>query len=290
MPPKISVRESIKILRRRFPDALICSTCARLIANTSAAYSKLNLTPAQIESYLCHGCRADADPARSAEVTARFAASKAAAAAARLRAPIAGLPPCTCTPAVTCASCLQTRAGEAAQGRRVAHDYVDTCVMNGHHADLDALADCPHPSATVVDLRSSSAFCDHARPADECVAHAKLSPATPMPSALARCESCVGWHGKNGRDRCPYSHAEAAVVRAARGTVTAYRPEIRPEVDSGSGSLSKIKDLPRTISHLGGASKRLRQKPGRPATGTSKWAKLRRSAEKTSHEHLGGLR
>ncbi len=276
MPPKLSVADSIAILRRRYPGALICTACARLIASTPAAYSKLNLTPAQIENHTCHGCRSDADPARSAEVTARFATSKAAAAAARLRAPLTGLSPCTCTSVVTCASCLQTRAAEAAEGRRVAHDYVDTCATNGHHHDLDAVADCPHPSATVVDARPSPVFCEHARPAGECLAHAKISPGTPMPAALARCESCGGWHGKNGRDRCPYSRAEAAAIRAAMKAETAYRPETLPVVDSGSRGLSKIRGLPDAISHLASASKRLRRKSGRPATGTSKWARLRR--------------
>jgi hypothetical protein len=89
-----------------------------------------------------------------------------------------------------------------------------------------------------------------------------------------------GWHGKSGRDRCAYSRAEAAAVRAVRRVrktlESAYRPEMPPVVDFGSGGVNKIKGLPATISHLGGASKRLRRKPGRPATGKSKWAQLRR--------------
>jgi hypothetical protein len=273
---QLSGTDSISILRRRFPGALICTACARLIASTPAGYAKLNLSRDAVGTYVCASCRSDADPARSAEVTARFAASKAAAAAARLWPPLAGLSPCTCTPTVTCASCLQTCAAEAAEGRRVAHDYLDTCATNGHHADLDALADCPHPSATMIDLRPSPMFCAHARPADECIAHAKLSPSTPMAAALARCESSGGWHGKNGRDRCPYSRAEAAAVRAAREIATAYRPEMTPVADSASRRHRKIQGLAGTISHLGNASKRLRRKPGRPATGESKWARLRR--------------
>src|SRR5262245_4985629 len=129
-------------LRRRFPGALICAMCARLIANTPAGYAKLNLSRDALGSYVCASCRADAHPARSAEVTARFAAFKAAATAARLRAPLDGLSPCTCTSIMTCASCLQTSAAEAAEGRRVAHDYHDTCATNGHHADLETLASC----------------------------------------------------------------------------------------------------------------------------------------------------
>lgn len=281
MLPKLPAADSIATLRRRFPGALICTTCARLIASAPKGYAKQKLTPEQVENYVCANCRSDADPSRSAEVTARFAASKAAAAAARLRAPLEGLSPCTCTSIMTCASCLQTRAAEAADGRRIAHDYLDTCATNGHHADLDALADCTHPSATVVDARPSPAFCEHARPADECIVHAKLSPGAPMPAELVRCESCGGWHGKSGRDRCPYNREEAAAVRAARRVrktlEAAYRPEMPPVANSGSGSKNKIKGLPDTISHLRSASKRLRRNPGRPATGTSKWARLRRT-------------
>ena len=276
MLPKLPAVDSIATMRRRFPGALICTTGARLIASAPTAYSKLKLAPAQIKSYTCHGCRADADPARSAEVTARFAATKAAAAAARLRAPLAGMSPCTCTPVVTCASCLQTLAAEAAEGRRVAHDYLDTCATNGHHHDLDALAECSRPSATVIRVRPSPAFCAHARPTGECIAHAKPSPTTPMPAALARCESCGGYHGRDGRDRCRYSRAEADAVRAAREALSAYRPEMPPVADSGSGSSNKIKELPDTISHLHNASKRLRRKAGRPAAGSSRLAELRR--------------
>jgi hypothetical protein len=278
---QLSVTDSISILRRRFPGALICTACARLIASTPAGYTKLNLSRDALGSYVCASCRSDADPARSAEVTTRFAASKAAAEAARLRAPLAGLSPCTCTPIVTCASCLQALAAEAAEGRRIAHNYLDTCATNGHHSDLETLADCPHPSATVVDPHLSPVFCEHARPADECIAHAKLSPGTPMPAALVRCESCGSWHGKNGRDRCPYSRDEAAAVRAARRvrntSETTYRRQMPPVPDSDSRIFSKINGLSGTISHLRNASKRLGQKPGRPATGTSKWARLRRT-------------
>ena len=274
MLPKLPSVDSIATMRRRFPGALVCATCARLIASTPKGYAKQTLTPEQVENYLCAACRSDDDPSRSAEVTARFAASKAAAEAARLRAPLSGLSPCICAPIATCASCLQMRAAEAAEGRRIAHDYLDTCATNGHHADLDALADCPHPSATVGEVGPSPAFCEHGRPVEVCAAHVKLSPGTPMPAALARCESCGGWHGKNGRDRCPYSRTEAAAVRAARET--AYRPGMLPVGDSGSGNPRKIKNLPGTISHLGSASKRLRRKAGRPATGKSKWAGIRR--------------
>ena len=182
---------------------------------------------------MCHGCRFDADPARSAEVTARFATSKAAAAAARLRPPLTSIVPgtkrpgmpgtasdsirlddaCSCTATVTCAPCLITRAAEAAHGRRVAHDYLDTCATSGRHHDLDAIADCPHPSATIAPPAEAPVFCVHARPREDCVVHAPYRPQPAMPAKLARCGSCLGFHGKTGYDRCPYTRQETAAVK-----------------------------------------------------------------------------
>jgi hypothetical protein len=277
LAPKRSVADAIAILRRHFPGALLCSTCARIISSTPTGYAASKLTPEQIENYVCYGCHFDADPARSAEMTARFSASKAAAAAARLSAPLKGLSPCTCTASLTCASCLQTLTAEAVCGRRVAHDYFDVCATNGHHHDLDALADCPNPSATIASAAAPSVFCEHARPAEACAVHAKLGPSAPMPTALARCGSCGGWHGKNGRDRCPYGRQEAAAVKASRMPGAATYSKKPSVAEMGSHNPSNIKELQNTIPHLGNASKRLRRKPGRLATGTSKWAALRRN-------------
>src|SRR5687767_13126411 len=84
---------------------------------------------------------------RMEKVTARFAESRVAAAAARLRPPLIAIVPgtkrpgapgipseiirfddaCSCTGAMTCDLCLLTHAAEAAFGRRVAHDYLGTC-------------------------------------------------------------------------------------------------------------------------------------------------------------------
>jgi hypothetical protein len=294
--PKLSAADSIEILRDRLPGGLVCTTCARLIASASAGYAKSNLTPEQVEHYVCHGCRLDADPARSTEVTARFAAAKAAAAAARLRAPLTGIlagtkrpnasgnasqtarldAQCICSPVMTCASCLQTLASEASDGRRVAHDYLATCATNGQHDDLDARAECPHPNATVAPVATSPTFCEHARPAEACIVHAKRGTSAPMPVALARCESCGGWHGKNGRDRCPYGRQEAAAVRTSRMPGAATYSKKPPVAKIGARGDKKINDLQDTIPHLANAAKRLRRKPGRRATGVSKWAGLRR--------------
>jgi hypothetical protein len=72
MLPKLSVADAISISRRRFPGALVCSICARLIAGTPAGYAKSGLTPEQVESYVCAECRME--PARVASETARLRA------------------------------------------------------------------------------------------------------------------------------------------------------------------------------------------------------------------------
>jgi hypothetical protein len=52
--------------------ALVCTTCARLIARTPMSYVSSNLTPEQVETYTCVECRTE--PARAAHETARLRA------------------------------------------------------------------------------------------------------------------------------------------------------------------------------------------------------------------------
>jgi hypothetical protein len=44
--------------------ALVCTTCARLIARTPMSYVSSSLTPEQVETYTCVECRTE--PARAA--------------------------------------------------------------------------------------------------------------------------------------------------------------------------------------------------------------------------------
>jgi hypothetical protein len=190
---------------------------------------------------------------------------------------------------MTCAACLVTRAAEAAYARRVAHEYLATCAMNGNHHDAEAPADCPNPSATMAPSMSPG-FCLHARPIESCIIHAPRRPQPAMPAKLARCESCFGYHGRTDRDRCPYSQKAAAAVKATRAA--AMKSAETPEVPTGSRKplvadfveiqRNSAAELRRTNSHLRNASKRLRRKPGRPTTGTSKWARLRRKCKVTA--------
>jgi hypothetical protein len=70
--PNVSVADSIANLRRRFPGALVCVQCARLIASAPTGYARSNLTSEQIETYVCAECRME--PARAATETARLRA------------------------------------------------------------------------------------------------------------------------------------------------------------------------------------------------------------------------
>jgi hypothetical protein len=70
--PKVPVADSIAILRRRFPAALVCAQCARLIASTPSGYAKSNLSPEQVKTYVCAECRIE--PIRAANETARLRA------------------------------------------------------------------------------------------------------------------------------------------------------------------------------------------------------------------------
>jgi hypothetical protein len=70
--PKLFVADAISISRRRFPGALVCTTCARLIASTPAGNANSGLTPEEVKTYTCAECRME--PARAANETARLRA------------------------------------------------------------------------------------------------------------------------------------------------------------------------------------------------------------------------
>jgi hypothetical protein len=99
---------------------------------------------------------------------------------------------CCWTAGVTCDPCLFTQAAEAAYGRRVAHDYLGTCAITGHHHDAEALADCANPNATVMPCQTPS-FCAHGKPVENCIVHAPRRPQPAMPAKLARRRSCLGY-------------------------------------------------------------------------------------------------
>jgi len=167
---------------------------------------------------VCASCRSAAD--RSAEVTARFASSRATSAWSRLRPPLRGLMLCSCTERVMCASCLQTRAAEASEGRRIADDYLDGCATNGHHHDLNALADCD-ASATVADSIPAPTFCEHGRSAENCIVHAR-----PAPGPRCRLRWRAASPAAVGTARAGASGARIVGTRRKRSRLRASSPTV----------------------------------------------------------------
>ena len=59
MLPSLSVPDAIKVLRSRYPAALVCAVCALLLATMAASYAKSGLTDEQRLAYVCAECRLD---------------------------------------------------------------------------------------------------------------------------------------------------------------------------------------------------------------------------------------
>ena len=150
MLPKLSVVESIKILKRRCPGALICTTCARLIASRPAGYVHSNLASEKIENHVCAECQME--PVRLAAEAARLRALapkvslKEPAVAARAYAPAQRRDE---------SGAAYRRRVEQWEADRAAslgllgvlappHPYFDRCLVNGRHAEGSDLArECP---------------------------------------------------------------------------------------------------------------------------------------------------
>jgi hypothetical protein len=87
--PPLSTRDAVTVLRRRYPDVLVCVQCAVLLATQRESYAKSSLSEAARLSYVCCECRLEqAESERIHEVRVEKArhAAKASAAARRLRA------------------------------------------------------------------------------------------------------------------------------------------------------------------------------------------------------------
>jgi len=53
----LTIEETLAIVRRRYPQGLICSACARVLATQSASYTKSNLTEQDSASFVCGECK-----------------------------------------------------------------------------------------------------------------------------------------------------------------------------------------------------------------------------------------
>lgn len=83
----LSIPQTIAILRKKYPEGLICTSCGRLLATRRESYV---LTEEQRLAYACAECPHDAREAaqQSAEMRASFTRSGELAKARRLRPPL----------------------------------------------------------------------------------------------------------------------------------------------------------------------------------------------------------
>jgi len=97
--PMLSTTDTVKLLRQRYPPALICTVCACLLGTKPESYARSGLTEAARLAYVCAECRLEAaDRARVADVRAEnarrnFALARAAKRQRRLtQGPIENAP------------------------------------------------------------------------------------------------------------------------------------------------------------------------------------------------------
>jgi hypothetical protein len=84
MLPPLSIPDTIKVLRSRYPDALVCVQCGLLLATRRESYAKSNLTEQQRLEYVCHECRHEQTAAERVRVQ-RVAQAALAREAAKIR-------------------------------------------------------------------------------------------------------------------------------------------------------------------------------------------------------------
>ena len=83
--PPIGVADTITVLRRRYPEALICAACGRLLATRRESYSSSALSDAARLAYVCFECRQEAAEAQRVHAVRLEVAQRAAEASASAR-------------------------------------------------------------------------------------------------------------------------------------------------------------------------------------------------------------
>jgi hypothetical protein len=87
--PPLSIRDAVTVLRRRYPDGLVCGHCAGLLATRRDSYAKSSLSEAARLAYVCCECRlerAETERIRDVRVDKARHAAQASVAARRLKA------------------------------------------------------------------------------------------------------------------------------------------------------------------------------------------------------------
>jgi hypothetical protein len=196
---RLTIEETLAIVRRRYPQGLMCSACARVLATQSASYTKSNLTEQDSTSFVCGECKQDAiEPERlSAQMAER---ARRTLHAPRRKPPLVvlaarGDDDDVWTAETSCSSCgllLTNREMDATGCSRCSMARADAtpygkvsperlrylslgkpqdygCATGGRHHTLEVIAECPFPTPILVDVPTPLAMCPHARPQEACL-------------------------------------------------------------------------------------------------------------------------
>ncbi len=231
--PPLPVRESVTILRRRYPEALVCVQCAVLLATRRESGSRL--TEAERLAYVCAECRLEAAAAARLRAVRVAQAAMAREAAAKAGRGHAGLSP---EPALE--GVAELGADKAFPGRvsitwRRARAYVKRAVRSGRLPNLRKVwTKCSHcpARATGYDHRDYDRPLDVAPVCHRC--NAELGAGANKFTVMApQRPEAQGHHGaKGGR---PRKHASDREARAVASRAYRDRKRLRPAILLGAG-------------------------------------------------------
>jgi len=220
----LTPQETLQIARRRYPDGLCCSTCARIVATRPSSYKPM--TDAERMAWVCGECKQDR--IEQERIAAQKAEQGQRLARATRRKPALGvLAPreddkevwTTDTPCDACGILLTNRETSSKLCPRCAMAAGDTvlfgtldfdrlkylslgkpknsgCASNGRHYTLEEVAECPFPAPTLIDQPELPIFCRHARPQESCLTCRKPESARSVSRGIALSTS-----GKARRER-----------------------------------------------------------------------------------------
>jgi hypothetical protein len=262
----MSASEAAAIARQRYPEGLVCVECGRTLASRPESYSMSNLTEEARTVYLCAECRADdVAAARRADAHARKAETgRANLARARGRANTVELLTDVADDAV-----IRCSGDYTADERLALATYYAKCSPE-RLKSRRTIAPLASPSAMgAPPCRCRRGCCDTCQD--------RLRDRHPS----LPCRSC-GRPSTSTGDIVDPGASEFTCSWCLVGVAKPPKP-----ADLGTRAIS-LRDHPRsddisrgsttpfrTTADLSRTAERLRRKSGRPATGTSRWARRR---------------
>lgn len=159
MLPRTTTAQEVAVLRRRYPDSLVCDSCARLIATRGHAG----------RAYVCASCAVEA-PALAKEAAKRFAVLSARGPQPK---PENMLVHACAYPDERWSARRQAQFERerllalALMGVPVAEDK-PVCLVGGRHRDPAMARECPAPALPVSGAAATMSFCAHGRPTENC--------------------------------------------------------------------------------------------------------------------------